>query len=140
MGKILCATRGGEASYATQDKAIALAKERTDELLFLFVVDLHFLDKTAEPIVVDVENDMEQMGEFLLLVAKERAAQQGVVAETLYRTGELREELKGAARTKGVSMVVLGQPAGEVSVFEEAELEAFAREIERETGVEVRIL
>ncbi|MEA3339900.1 MAG: universal stress protein [Chloroflexota bacterium] len=44
MGKILCATRGGEASYRTQDAAIELAKERGDTLLFLYVVDLHFLD------------------------------------------------------------------------------------------------
>jgi hypothetical protein len=36
MGKILCATRGGEASYRIQDAAIALAKERGDTLLFLY--------------------------------------------------------------------------------------------------------
>ncbi|HIQ01546.1 MAG TPA: hypothetical protein EYH30_05385, partial [Anaerolineales bacterium] len=46
MGKILCATRGGEASYRTQDAAIALARERGDSLIFLYVVDTHFLDRT----------------------------------------------------------------------------------------------
>ena len=50
MGKILCATRGGEASYRTQDAAVALAKEQGDELLFLFVVNLGFLDRTARAI------------------------------------------------------------------------------------------
>ena len=58
MGKILCATRGGEASYRAQDAAIALAKERGDTLLFLYVVDLHFLDKTSGAAVVDVEKDI----------------------------------------------------------------------------------
>jgi hypothetical protein len=69
VGKILCATRGGEASYRSQDAAIALAKERGDELVFLYVVDLRFLDKTSAPIVVDVEKEMGKMGRFLLAMA-----------------------------------------------------------------------
>lgn len=101
MGKILCATRGGEASYRTQDAAIALAKERGDTLLFLYVVDLHFLDKTAAPIVVDVGNEVTKMG---------------------------------------AALVVLGRPAGAMSVFELVDLEAFAAQIEAETGVETRII
>jgi nucleotide-binding universal stress UspA family protein len=140
MGKILCATRGGEASRRTQDKAIALAKERGDELLFLYVVDIHFLDKTAAPIVVDVGNEVTKMGEFLLLIAQERSLEQGVTASTLVHKGEVREELKKAALEEGVSLVVLGKPAGEESVFELVSLQAFAAEIEAETGVETRIV
>jgi nucleotide-binding universal stress UspA family protein len=139
MGKILCATRGGEASYRTQDAAIALAKERGDTLLFLYVVDLHFLDKTSGSVVVDVENEVAKMGQFLLLMAKERAAEQGVAADAIYRKGEVREELKNAARQEGVSLVVLGRPAGEESVFKLAGLQAFAAEIEAETGIETVI-
>ena len=140
MGRILCATRGGEASYRTQDAAIAIAKERDDTLLFLYVVDLHFLDKTSGSVVVNVEQEMTKMGEFLLLMAKERAAEQGVVAEAICREGEVREELKNAAREEGVSLVVLGRPADAGSVFELASLEAFAAQIEGETGVETRIV
>lgn len=140
MGKILCATRGGEASYRTQDAAIALAKERGDTLVFLYVVDLRFLDKTAAPIVVDVENEMTKMGKFLLLMAQERAAKQAVEADTICYRGEVREELKNAARQEGVSLVVLGRPAGAESVFEWAGLQAFAAEIKAETGVETRIV
>ena len=44
MRLILCATRGGGASYITQDKAIALAKEKDASLIFLYVVVLQFLD------------------------------------------------------------------------------------------------
>lgn len=140
MGKILCATRGGEASYRTQEAAIALAKERGDTLLFLYVVDLHFLDKTAAPIVVDVENEVTKMGEFLLLMAQERAAEQGVSTTTVCRKGEVREELKKAAMEEDVSLVVLGRPVGEESVFQLTSLQAFAAEIEAETGVETRII
>lgn len=140
MGMILCATRGGEAGYQTQDKAIALAKERGDSLLFLYVVDLHFLDKTAAPIVVDVEDEITDMGEFILLMAKERAAGQDVQAKSICRKGKVRQEIKKAARSQGVSLVVLGKPAGRESAFQIAELEAFAKEIEAETGVETIIV
>jgi nucleotide-binding universal stress UspA family protein len=141
MGKILCGTRGGEASYDTQDAAIALAKERGDELLFLFVVDTYFLNKTARAVRPDVvAEEMSHMGEFLLAMAQERAQKQGVVAAYVIRRGKLRDELKAAAREEGVDLVVLGQPAGKGSAFVPADLEAFAAEIETETGVEARII
>jgi nucleotide-binding universal stress UspA family protein len=140
MGIILCATRGGEGGYRTQDKAIALAKERGDTLLFLYVVDLHFLDKTAAPIVIDVEEEISDMGEFILLMAKERAAEQNVQAESICRRGKVRQEIKQVAQKEGVSLVVLGKPAGKESAFQKAELEAFAKEIEAETGAETIIV
>lgn len=140
MGKILCATRGGEASHQTQDAAIALAKEQGDTLIFLYVVDLHFLDKTAEPIVVDVENEVTKMDEFLLSLAKERAAKEGVEAETAIYKGKVRDELKRAATELGATLIVLGKPADDESVFHLAELQAYADQVTEETGVETRII
>jgi len=141
MGTILCATRGGEASYRTQDAAIALAQERGDELLFLYVVDTHFLDKTERAVRPDVvAEEMSHMGEFLLAMAQERAQKQGVEARYVLRHGDLRHELKAAAREEAVDLVVLGQPAGTGSAFVPADLEAFAAEIEAETGVKARII
>jgi nucleotide-binding universal stress UspA family protein len=136
MGIILCPTRGGPASIYAQDKAITLAKERGDTLLFLYVVNLHFLDKLAAPIVVDVEDEVQQMGEFLLLMAKERAEEQGVKTRTLSRKGKVREEIKKVAQEENVSLILLGRPAGEQSAFQLAEVKEFAAEIERETGIE----
>jgi nucleotide-binding universal stress UspA family protein len=140
VSKILCATRGGEASYHAQDAAITLAKERGDTLVFLYVVDLHFLDKTASGVVVNVEDEMVRMGEFLLLMAQERAAEQGVVAETACRTGRVRDELKKIASGEDISLIVLGRPTGAESVFEMTELHTFAAALEAETGVETRIV
>jgi nucleotide-binding universal stress UspA family protein len=140
MGKILCATRGGEASYRTQDQAIALAKERGDELVFLYVVDLTFLNTTAAPIVVDVETRIEHMGGFLLAMAQERAQEQGVQAKVVFREGTVREEIKAAVVQEGATLLVLGKPAGETSAFVPEALQAFAREIEEQTGVKVIIV
>lgn len=139
MGKILCATRGGEASYRTQDAAIALAKERGDELVFLYVVDTSFLDKTAAPIVVDIGGGIGKMGEFLLTMAQERAARQGVEAQAIRREGKVRQAIKAAAVEEGATLVVLGRPAEGTSAFVPEDLQAFAKEIEQETGVEVVI-
>jgi nucleotide-binding universal stress UspA family protein len=140
MAIILCATRGGEEGYRTQDKAIAMAKERGDTLLFLYVVDLQFLDKTAAPIVVDVEDEISDMGEFLLLMAKERAAEQGVEANTICRKGNLRQEIKITALEENVSLVLLGRPVSDKSAFQLASLEKLAQEIESETGVKAEIV
>lgn len=140
MGKILCATRGGEASYRTQDQAIALARQRGDSLIFLYVIDTHFLDKTAAPIVVDVGNQLQNMGGFLLAMAQERAEGQRVPVQCICRPGRVRDEIKAVAREEKVDLVVLGRPAGEADAFAMEELRAFATEIEAETGSQVEIV
>jgi nucleotide-binding universal stress UspA family protein len=86
---------------------------------------------------VDVEDEVNDMGEFLLLMAKERAAKQGVTAQTVRRKGKVRDEIKNAVHEYGVSLVVLGRPADAESAFQLAGLQAFASEIEQETGATV---
>jgi nucleotide-binding universal stress UspA family protein len=140
MGKILCATRGGEASYRTQDGAIALAQEGDDELIFLYVVDVSFLNQTAAPLVVDVESRLEKMGRFQLALAQERAASQGVQAQIAVRRGTLHTELVAVARELEADIIVLGKPLDRQAIFDQAALLAFATLLERETEAQVRIL
>ena len=140
MGKILCATRGGEASHVAQDAAIALARQRGDELVFLYVADISFLNHMAAPVVVDVEARLEKMGRFQLAMAQERAATQGVSAGVLIRRGQLRAELAAAAQEIDAELVVLGHPGAREAVFDEAAIQALAATLEDETGAEVRIV
>ena len=140
MGLILCATRGGEASYQTQQAAIALAKESGDQIVFLYIIDLRFLDMTSAPIVVDVERELEEMGNFFLLIAMERAAEGGVEARTITRKGIVQQEIINAARDEGATLVVLGRPAGEQSTFEMSNLKEFMNQIERETEAKAVIV
>jgi nucleotide-binding universal stress UspA family protein len=140
VGKILCATRGGEASRATEDGAIALAQERGDDLVFLFVADASFLNQTAAPLVVDVESRLVKMGRFQLTMARERAVAGDVNAEVLVRKGRLQAELIAAARKLGADLIVLGHPVNRGAVFDEVALEAFASVLQAQTGAEVRIL
>jgi hypothetical protein len=140
LAKILCATRGGEASYRTQDAAIALALERNDGLAFLYVVDLAFLNTTAHAVRPDVvDAEMTRLGEFLLEMARERARRHGLEAEAIVRHGTLAEELVAAVRHTGAVTVVLGKP-DEGAVYDLEDLKDFAKAIEAETGAETVIL
>ncbi len=139
MARVLCATRGGAASYCAQDAAIRRASERGEELLFLYVVDTSFLDKTAPAVRPDiVETEMAKLGEFLLGLARERAAEQGVRADVILRHGLLRDELTAVAREYEISDIVLGRPA-EGGLYSLEELESTAAEIKARTGSEVLI-
>ena len=138
MTKILCAIRGGEASYETQDAAIALAKEKEADLLFIYVVDTRFMDKTARAIRRDtVTREMGHMGEFLLMMALERAKEQGVKSSLLIRHGGFRAELMEAAKEQGAEIVVLGAPGGEEAFFSQDDIKTFAQRIESETQARV---
>ena len=141
MKKILCATRGGEASQRTQDKVIAMAKEEGATILFLYVVDVEFLRLTARGVRPDVVlAEMEHMGEFLRARACERAAAQGVQAETCQRHGPLLEALESATRDEGADAIAFGRPAGPQSSFSLADLERLTAQIEEDTGIRTYIL
>ncbi len=143
MGKILCPTRGGEGSYCTQEAAIAMARERGDELVFLYVVDLDFLNRTERAVRPDVvAREMRRLGEFLLSMAQERARNQGVDAGVVLREGDVRAQIKAAAVEEGATLVVLGQSEedDQACKFEPEKLFKLAEEIEAETGVEARVV
>jgi nucleotide-binding universal stress UspA family protein len=141
MNKIVCATRGGEASIRTQEAVIAMAKEAEASIVFLFVVDVEFLRFTARGVRPDVvTTEMERLGEFLLAMAVERAQAQGVEASMALRHGSLFEALISAAQEEDADAIAFGRPAGTDSSFSLADLEALAARIETETGIETFIV
>jgi len=138
MTKILCAIRGGEASQRIQDIGIELAKERGEEIVFLYVVNTEFINTASAALRESVTLEMEKLGDFLLLMAQERAKKQDVVAEPLLRHGYLQEEFETAASEPDISTVLLGKP-GEEGNFSMESLEAIAAEIKKKYQVEVLI-
>lgn len=133
---LLCPTRGGEASYPNQDQAIELAKERDAHLIFLYVSNVHFLDLIAAPKVFDIEAELDEMGEFLLIMAQERAAKAGVEADTIVRRGEFRETLKEVIEEYQVTTVVLGAAGKETGVLTQEYIDTLSEELCSETGTE----
>jgi nucleotide-binding universal stress UspA family protein len=141
MNKILCATRGGEASRRTQDAVIEIAKEQGASIIFLYVVDVEFLRLTARGVRPEVVmTEMEHMGEFLLAIAVERAREQGVEAVAVLRRGPLVEALASAAQEEGADAIAFGRPVGAESSFSLSDLEKMAAEITQDTGIETLIL
>ena len=140
MDVILCATRGGEASVRTQERAIELAKERNAKLVFIFVSDVRFLEGYTAPRVPAMEGEMERLGEFLLLVAKERAEKAGVQADYIVRSGDFRTALVEAAKELGASLIVLGHPGDNNLTTLEYLENKLAPAIKEETGSEVLVV
>lgn len=140
MGKILCSTRGGEASIRTQEAAIRRAKETGDELIFFYVTDVEFLAFANYALHSDlVISEMDRMAEFLMTMAVERAEREGIAATYLIRHGNFAEELRKTVEEEGITLVILGQPSEEESTFKLAELRALAQRIHEERGVAVWI-
>jgi nucleotide-binding universal stress UspA family protein len=137
MGTILCPTRGGEASHPNQDRAISLAKQRGERLIFLYVSDVRFLFKGSGALLGSLETELDEMGEFLLLMAQERAEKQGVQAEREVRRGSFREAIADVIDDHQVTTVVFGTPGQEHRVTTEDYLEALADDLTEELGVEV---
>jgi nucleotide-binding universal stress UspA family protein len=136
MGRILCATRGGEASLRTQDAAIARAKHSGDELVFVYIYDVEFLAFAKYALRSDVvSEEMDRMAEFLMVMATERARQQGIQARYVIRHGQLEAELAAAAKDQEATLVVLGRPGQEESRFALEHLQELASKLQQETGV-----
>lgn len=141
MAGIVCAIRGGPGSKETIQTSIDLAKEIQQPLHFLYVVNLDFLQRTESSRVRLISNELENMGDFILLNAKGRAEDQGINAEGTVRQGNVADEIVGLAVELDASHIVLGRPAGdgEEDVFTEDRLQAFRDRIQSESGAKVII-
>lgn len=138
--RILCPTRGGKASYANQDRAIALAKEREAELLFLYVSNVKFLGLTSLPFIVDIETELDEMGEFILTMAQERADKAGVQAEITVERGVFHEVLKAVVQEHQISTVVLGSSKEGTGFTTEEYVQKLGETVSREMDVEFIVL
>jgi nucleotide-binding universal stress UspA family protein len=141
MTTILRPTRGGEASFPNRDRVIALAKERGADLVFLYVSNVHFLDRVASPVLVDVKAELEELGEFLMAMAQECAEQAGVRAKAVVRHGEFRQALEDVIREyPEITTVVLGAAIEETSVTPPGYLKDLVQWLLHEAGVEVMVV
>jgi len=140
MTTILSPTRGGEKSYPNQDFAIELAKERGADLLFLYVSDVQFLNHRSSPVLIDVVAELEEMGEFLLAMAQERAGKSGVEADIVVRSGVFREVLQELIPKYDVSTLVLGSSDEETGVTTDEFLVNMSQELSENHPLEVLIV
>jgi len=138
MTTVLYPTRGGDNTHRNQDWAFSLAKERQARMLLLYVSNVHFLDHMLTPISIDrVWEELDELGEFLLTMAQDRAEDAGVTAEKAIRHGRFRDALKEVINEENVSTVVLGRPAQDTAITTTEYLQELAQQLTAESGVEV---
>ncbi len=143
MSGIVCAIRGGPHSQPTIDKAISMAGETGLTLYFLYIVNLDFLAHTLSTRTHTINQEMELMGEFILLAAQRKAADEGVTAETVVRHGSVGKEIVKLCQEKSADYLVLGRPQldeEEANVFTDARLRMFVELVEKQSGAEVILL
>jgi nucleotide-binding universal stress UspA family protein len=140
MSGIVCAIRGGASSQPTINQAIHTAIETNLPIYFLYVLNLDFLKKGSQSRTQTISEEMQELGEFILLAAQAQAKRQGVTAEGVIREGHVvGDEIIGLCHELTADYVILGRPlaAKAENVFTHEQLDQFGRHIEQETGATV---
>jgi nucleotide-binding universal stress UspA family protein len=137
MSGIICAIRGGPRSQTTIARAIELATRANSPLYFIYVVNLDFLTKREFYPKHFVDVELEQMGEFILMLAQEKAAKSGVIAQCSIRHGNVLEELVAACKENDCRTIVLGLPEGKASLFSYETLLHTQETLEAATGATI---
>lgn len=139
---IICATRGGEACRRTQEKAIALAKERNGELVFLYVVDPGVVEAVGPSLAETMYDEMERLGRSLLYMAQSRARKKGIEAKAFVHHGEVETSIKNFMRETGADILVMGCPRTEATpqAFTQDAIGQFAEMIRQDMNAEVIVV
>jgi nucleotide-binding universal stress UspA family protein len=142
VGPIVCATRGGEASRRTQERATAMAKERGTRLVFLYVVDPSFAEGIDGEMTETLIDELRRLGRSLLRLAQLRANEQGKESDAAIRKGPVLDAIEDFIREVDASTLVVGSPRGqeEPRTFEADQLDEFTRRIESATGAQVVVV
>jgi nucleotide-binding universal stress UspA family protein len=139
---IICAVRGQPESRETVTRAIDLALEHNAHLTFCLVIDAEFLGQAAPTLsrLKTVYQQLEDMGEFSMLILCDRAQRRGVdKVDYQIRKGNVPEQLRLLASETEAQVLVLGRPMRGPgrSVFSPAEFDAFVEGVKQDTGIHV---
>ena len=141
MSTILYPTRGGESTHLNQDWVFEFTREEGASLLLLYVSNVRFLDLLAGPARLDLmEAELDELGEFLLAMAQERAETAGVAAGTIVRRGSFRDALKEVLLEHQATTVVLGYPSQETAFTTHDFINTLAQFLQNEFAVEVYVI
>jgi nucleotide-binding universal stress UspA family protein len=141
MKTILYPTRGGQTSYSNQDAVIALAKEWNANLIFLYVSNVNFLEKLGYIRHTKVvQDELDDMGEFLLAMALERTEKAGWKAEMVVRQGSFIEAVHSVISEHQVDTFVIGAPGSAHAVTTTDFLKSLIQEIREADQIEVLVV
>lgn len=138
---VICATRGGEGSWAAQNAAIQHAQEHETMVVFLYVVSPQVEAEGNDALLPAVRDELTWLGRTLLELGKKRAIVAGVSAETATLEGNVQQQITAYIRERKATHLFLGAPRGTTSnVFGDDEIEKFALEIAGGSGIHVEVV
>lgn len=116
VNTIICATKGSEKSKVAEDKAIEIAKENNSKIIFLYVIDVKFMEKSGSAgdfAKDDVSSGLKNIGRVILDMAKEKAVSKGILPENVLteeRKGSVVSQIKASVEAHHSDLVVIGRP------------------------------
>ena len=142
MGLIVCATRGGEAGRRTQERAIALAKERDEDLVFLCIFDPAFAGNLSDTLSEAVVQEQHWLARTLMNVAQSRARKQGVNAHAVVRSGPVVANIEAFVLESCASMLVIGEPKVDsaLGALKLDSVQSCADQMVDQTGIDVVVV
>lgn len=142
MRPIVCATRGGQASRRTQERAIALAKERNAKLIFLCVTDPSFSEPADDALAAALADELRRLGKSLIYIAQARAREQGVEAEAVVQCGSVCQSIEDFLDEVNAQALVIGSPQGDIPLrpFGADKMDGFIDSIKEKDDLEVVVV
>jgi nucleotide-binding universal stress UspA family protein len=142
VGCILCAVRGGNASQRTIERALEVARERAARLVFLYVIDAEFLGYATVGRPSVMLRELRTTGEFTMNILIKRLRDEGIDADAVVRTGDVRRQIIESVRWQDADLLIIGQPAKSPgrSTFTPTSLKKYVADVKAKTGVEVLIV
>ena len=143
---ILCAARGGQLIQPSVGRAIELACKADARLTFLYVLDVEFMKYTTLGRADVVFDELDKMGQFMMLRLCEYANQAGCTnVDYAIRHGTVREEILAYLSETRPDLLVLGRPRHAAEhepppAFESDAIVRFAEELTQKTGVNVELV
>jgi hypothetical protein len=110
-------------------------------LILLYVSNVSFLDRLGGTARVDIlEEQLDELGEFLLIMAQERAERCGVESDRVVRHGRFRPALSQVIEEYGVTTLVLGRPAHDAANTTVEYISMVAQTMVNDCGIEVFVV
>jgi len=137
MGGIVCAVRGGLDSQTTIAQAIGLARQTGLSVHFVYVLNHELFPRVGRDRVHAVMNQIQQMGESVLLAAQVLANSDGVLARGSVRQGNVENEIASACHEQDAEYLVLNRPRGKKDGRRSPIPAQFAERIKHQIGTSI---
>ena len=142
MNNIVCMIRGGEASRAVQERALALAQQDHKPVVFIHVTTMPSSVAANDALTQVAGRELSWLGQVVLSMARKRALARGVEVQTVMRFEPVYEAILTYLQENNADILLLGRPHVAIPDYEARyqQVQQFAQRLTEATGVAVEIV